>query len=52
VRPVLAKNFGEQQAIANVFYDAKLLPKPLVTGQALIWDFDKKQAVPALPAAK
>jgi len=52
VRPVLAKNFGEQQAIANVFYDAKLLPKPVVTGQAQIWDFDKKQAVPALPAAQ
>ncbi|WP_347558793.1 aliphatic sulfonate ABC transporter substrate-binding protein [Robbsia sp. KACC 23696] len=45
VRPVLAKNFGEQQAIADVFYKAKLLPKPIDTHKALVWDFDKRAAV-------
>ena len=45
VRPVLAQHFGEQQAIADAFYQAKLLPKPVDTGRALLWQFDKRRAI-------
>jgi sulfonate transport system substrate-binding protein len=38
VRAIVAKNFGEQQAIADTFYHAKLLPKPVDTAAALVWD--------------
>lgn len=45
VRAVVAKNFGEQQAIADTFYQAKLLPKPVDTASALVWDFAAHKAV-------
>ena len=47
VRAVVAKNFGEQQAIADIFYQAKLLPKPVDTASALVWDFAGRKAVAA-----
>ena len=47
VRAVVAKNFGEQQAIAYIFYQAKLLPKPVDTASALVWDFAGRKAVAA-----
>jgi sulfonate transport system substrate-binding protein len=45
VRAVVAKNFGEQQAIADIFYQAKLLPKPVDTATALVWDFGSRKAI-------
>jgi sulfonate transport system substrate-binding protein len=45
VRAVVAKNFGEQQAIADTFYQAKLLPRPVDTASALVWDFGAHKAV-------
>jgi sulfonate transport system substrate-binding protein len=50
VRAVLARNFGEQQAIADAFYRAKLLPKPVDTGSALVWNFETHRAVAASSA--
>jgi sulfonate transport system substrate-binding protein len=47
VRAVVAKNFSEQQAIADTFYQAKLLPKPVDTASALVWDFAAHKAVTA-----
>jgi sulfonate transport system substrate-binding protein len=47
VRAVVAKNFSEQQAIADTFYQAKLLPKPVDTASALVWDFAGRKAVAA-----
>jgi sulfonate transport system substrate-binding protein len=38
VRAIAPSNFTEQQQIADVFYAAKLLPKPVQTSQALVWD--------------
>jgi sulfonate transport system substrate-binding protein len=39
VRPVLAQNFGEQQKIADTFFEAGLLPASVDTAQAQRWDF-------------
>ncbi|MGI4861267.1 MAG: aliphatic sulfonate ABC transporter substrate-binding protein [Janthinobacterium lividum] len=47
VRPVLAQNFGEQQAIATAFHQARLLPRPVDPAQALIWDVERKRLHPA-----
>jgi sulfonate transport system substrate-binding protein len=47
VRAVVAKNFSEQQAIADTFYQAKLLPKPVDTASALVWDFAAHKAITA-----
>jgi sulfonate transport system substrate-binding protein len=51
VRAVVAKNFGEQQAISDSFYQAKLLPKPVDTASALVWDFASRKAVAASTAS-
>jgi sulfonate transport system substrate-binding protein len=47
----VAKNFGEQQAISDSFYQAKLLPKPVDTASALVWDFASRKAVAASTAS-
>ncbi|CAB3745950.1 aliphatic sulfonate ABC transporter substrate-binding protein [Paraburkholderia solisilvae] len=44
VRPVQARNFTEQQTIADAFYHNGLLPADVATNQALYWDFAAKQA--------
>ncbi|CAB3757079.1 aliphatic sulfonate ABC transporter substrate-binding protein [Paraburkholderia humisilvae] len=44
VRAVEARNFSEQQTIADAFYHNGLLPAEVVTNQALYWDFAAKQA--------
>lgn len=45
VRAIVPVNFKEQQDIADVFYAAKLLPKPVNTSQAWIWDFKSRKPV-------
>ncbi|WP_168791492.1 aliphatic sulfonate ABC transporter substrate-binding protein [Paraburkholderia aromaticivorans] len=47
VRPVLAQNFGEQQKIADTFFQAGLLPAKVETAQAQRWDFGTKRGEPA-----
>jgi sulfonate transport system substrate-binding protein len=44
VRAVDAQNFGEQQKIADTFYRAGLLPAPVDTTTALLWNFTTKRA--------
>nr|WP_175106748.1 aliphatic sulfonate ABC transporter substrate-binding protein [Pararobbsia alpina] len=40
VRPMQPQNFGEQQAIADTFFQAGLLPAPVETRRAVLWRFD------------
>lgn len=45
VREVTPTNFGEQQKIADTFFNARLLPAPVETARAERWDFAKKRAI-------
>ncbi|MGI4860195.1 MAG: aliphatic sulfonate ABC transporter substrate-binding protein [Janthinobacterium lividum] len=47
VRPVLTQHFGEQQAIATAFLQARLLPLPVDPALAQLWDFEQKRMRPA-----
>ncbi|ASL42200.1 Putative aliphatic sulfonates-binding protein [Burkholderia sp. AD24] len=47
VRAVEPQNFGEQQKIADTFYRAGLLPAPVDTASALLWNFSAKRAASA-----
>jgi sulfonate transport system substrate-binding protein len=44
VRAVAAQNFGEQQKIADTFFQAGLLPARVETNQAQRWNFATKRA--------
>ncbi len=44
VRPVVAQYFGEQQKIADTFFQAGLLPARVDTAQAQRWNFTVKRA--------
>ena len=46
VRAVTAQHFGEQQTIADTFFDNGLLPAKIDTKEALSWDFQAKSAKP------
>jgi len=45
VREVSRANFGEQQTIADTFFNAHLLPAAVDTAHAERWDFAQKHAV-------
>lgn len=45
VRTVTPSTFKEQQQIADGFYAAKLLPNPVQTSTALVWDLHSREPV-------